>query len=326
MSNLLVNFAKAIDPAVRQVFNGDFKQGEKISEKICKVEKAEDYTTQIASNVNTSMAEIRSESSSVNYEDFLQGDYKGLTQYVYDKGIKISKKLMKWNKLGQIKSLVEGASMALNRRKQFDITKLLERGYLTTYTHTVDGSTTIDLTGGDGLALFTPSHATKRTSTAQSNRITDGTTVNMALSEAALEAAETVTSAAITDNSDQVISMNLGTLFVSRKLHWTAQRLIKTQKGRVGTPNNDVNMVFGRYELFRLDYMDSAYANYFFMKDEEINKKAGFMTMLVGADGEHDGPYIDFDTKAIKHSWEMEFAAGHNNWQSFLASKGTNAA
>lgn len=326
MSNLLVNFAKAVDPAVKQVFNGDFKSAEKQSEKICSVQKAEDYITEIGSNVNLTMADLRTEQSSVNYEDFLAGDSKNLTQYVYDRGVKISKKLMKWQKLGQIKALVEGASQALVKRKEFDITKLLERGFLTAYTHTQDGSAVIDLTGGDSLALFTPSHATKRTSTAQSNRIGDGTTVNMAFSEAALEAAETVTFAAITDNSDQVISASPDTLFVSRKNYWAAQRLLKTTKGRVGTPNNDINLVQGRYDLVKLDYLDAAYSAYFFLKDSELNKKVGFLTMLMGADGEHDGPYIDFDTKAIKHSWEMEFAAGHNNWQSFAGSKGTNAA
>ena len=147
----------------------------------------------------------------------------------------------------------------------------------------------------------------------------------MDLAEDALEANETVTFAAITDNSDQVISAAPDTLFVSRKKHWTAQRLLKTQRGQVGTPNNTMNILLGRYELVRLDYMSSTYAEYFFTKDSNLNKKAGFMTMLVGADGEHDGPFIDFDTKCIKHSWETEFAAGHNNWQSFTASKGTNA-
>jgi hypothetical protein len=326
MSNLIVNFAKAVDPAVKTVFNGDFKRAPKQSDKICYSQKAEDYITQIGSNVNLSMAEIRTEQNSVNYEDFLAGSSKNLTQYVYDRGIKISKKLMKWQKLGQIKQLVEGAAQALVRRKEFDITKLLERSFLTAYTHSVDGSTVIDLTGGDSLALISASHATTRTSTAQSNRISDGTTVNMAFGEAALEAEDTVTRAAITDNSDQVISSSADTLFISRKNMWAAERLLKTSKGRVGTPNNDVNLVQGKYELVRLDYMDSVYNSYFFLKDSELNRKAGFMLMLVGADGEHDGPYIDFDTKAIKHSWEMEYAAGHNNWQSFTGSKGTNAA
>lgn len=323
--NLLANFAKAVDPAVKMVFNGDYKRAPKQSDKICKVQKAEDYITEISSNVNLTMAALREENGSVNYEDFLQGDTKNLTQYTYDRGVKISKKLMKWNKLGQIKSLVEGAAQAIVRRKEFDITKLLERGYLTSYTHTVDGSTKVDLTGGDGLALFTTSHSTTRTSTAQSNVLTDGSTVNMDLAEDALEAAETYTFARITDESDQVISAAPDTIFFSRKKSWAVQRLLKSA-GRVGTPNNDVNLVQNRYTPVQLDYMDSAYAEYFFLKDSVINNKEGFMLMLLGADGEADGPYIDFDTKAIKYSWETELAAGHNNWQSFVGSKGTNAS
>lgn len=323
--NLLANFAKTIDPAVRVVFNGKFKRAVRVSESICNRMTAEDYITEMASNANVTMAALRDESASVNYEDFLASDSKNLTQYVYDKGVKISKKLMKWNKFGQIKQLVEGASLALVRRREFDITKLLERGFLTTYTHGIDGSTKIDLTGGDGLALFTPSHATTRTSTAQTNRITDGTTVNMSLSEASLEASETVTAPAITDNSDQVIDMKLTELFYSRKKQWQVDRLLKSA-GRTGTPNNDINLVQDRYTPHALPYMDTAYVEYYFMQDKEMNANPGFMTLLVGTDGEHDGPFIDFDTKTIKHSWEDEFAAGHNNWQSMLGAKGTNAA
>lgn len=325
MSNLLANFAKAIDPAVKTVFNGDFKAAPTYSDKICNKIKAEDYTTELGSNANLTMAKLRTEQASVNYEDFLQSDSKNLTQYTYDRGVKISKKLAKWQKLGQIKSLVQNAADAIVRRREFDITKLLERGFLTTYTHSVDGSTKIDLSGGGGLALFTASHSTTRTSTSVSNIITDGTTLNMDLAEDALEAAETYTFARITDNSDQVISATPDRAFVSRLNWWKLQRLLKTA-GRVGTPNNDINLVQGRYEPVRLDYMDSAYAAYFFLCDSTLNQKSGFLTMLMGEELSHDGPFIDFDTKCIKHSWEIEFAAGHNNWQSYAGSKGTNAA
>jgi len=75
-----------------------------------------------------------------------------------------------------------------------------------------------------------------------------------------------------------------------------------------------------------LPYLATAYNAYYFLKDSEINNKVGFLTMLNSVMGEHDGPYVDFDTKCIKHSWEDEDAAGHNNWQSYAASKGTNAA
>lgn len=323
--NVIVNFSKQVDPAVKLVFNGTFKQAVNNAEKICKVGKAEDYITEIGSNVNVGMAEYRSEAGGVNYEDFLQGDSKNLTQYVYDKGVKISKKLMKWNKLNQIRSLVAGAAMSVVRRREFDITKLLERGFATTYAHATDGSGLINLTGGDAKAEFASNHATKRSSTAQDNRINDGTTYNMDMAEDAFEAAEGVVAPSITDNSDQVIDTKYDTLFHSKKKAWAVGRLLKSA-GRVGTPNNDVNLVKGRYSAVELPYMDVSYAEYYFLKDTEMNNMEGFMTLLYGSEAgyEHDGPYIDFDTKAIKHSWEIEFAAGHNNWQSFAGSKGTN--
>ena len=95
MSSLLANFAKAVDPAVKTVFNSTFKAARTAASKICNVINAEDYITEIASNVGLGMAEFRAEQGGVNYQDFLAGNSKNLTQYVYDRGVKISKKLMK---------------------------------------------------------------------------------------------------------------------------------------------------------------------------------------------------------------------------------------
>jgi hypothetical protein len=324
MSALLVGFSRAIDPAVTVVFDGAYKQADTVYNKICSVKKAENYITEMGSNVGLSMARAKGDSDSITYEDFLQGDGKNLSQYEYHIGTKISRGLMKWNKLGQIKGLIQGAAQAVVRRREFDATKLLERGYTTSYTHATDGTTQISLTGGDSLAEFTASHTTTRSSSSVSNVITDGTDSNMDLAEDALEAAETVTAAAITDESDQTMTYKLDTLFVSRKKSWAAMRLLKTSSGRIGTPNNDINLVYGRYKLVVLDYMASAYADYWFLQDSSINAMEGHMTYLEGTPLEKDGPYVDFDTKAIKYSWMFEAAMGHNEWRDYLGSQGDN--
>lgn len=321
----LTEFSKAIDPAVNIVFNGQFKAAGDTYKDICSVSRTELYQEEIASNVGLTMAKLVTEQSSTQYESFLQGDNQILTQYEYRIGTQISKHLAKFNRLGQIKSLISAAGDAIGRRREFDITKLIERGDATAYTHTIDGSTVIDLTGGDGLALATASHSTKRSSTAQNNIIGDGTTLNMDLAEDALEAAETVIVPAITDESDQVMSYNLSRLFTSRKKSWSAMRLLKTSAGRVGTPNNDVNLIYGRYSLTVLPYMDAARANYWFLKDDAMNSMPGFMMYIESQGLEKDGPYIDFDTKGIKYSWSLMAAAGHNEWRSFLLSQGDNS-
>jgi len=326
MSAILVGFSRAIDPAVTVVFDGAYKQADTVYDKICNVKKADSYTTEMGSNVGLSMAKLKGDQSSIEYEDLLQGDGKNLTQYEYHIGTKISRGLMHWNKLGQIKGLIQQAALSIVRRREFDATKLLEQGFATSYTHSVDGSTVISLSGGDSVAEISASHSTTRSSTAVSNRITDGTTVNMDLAEDALEAAETVTAAAITDESDQTMVYKIDTLFTSRKKSWGAMRLLKTASGRVGTPNNDINLIYGRYKLVVLDYMSSSYADYWFLQDSAINKYEGHMTYLEGTPLEKDGPYIDFDTKAIKYSWMFEAGMGHNEWRDYLGSKGTNAA
>lgn len=315
-----------VDPAVTVVFNGVFRQAGQIHDKIFRVVKAQNYITETSSNVGLTKARYRSEQDSITYEDFLQGDGKNLTQYEYAVGTKISSKLAKWNKLGQVKALVSSAANAVARRRAFDATKKLERASATSYTHATDGSTLIDLTGGDGLALQTSAHTTTRSATSISNVIRDGTTSNMDLAEDALEAAETVTAPAITDESDEPMEYELDTLFTSRKNSWKAMRLLKTSAGRVGTPNHDINLVYGRYQYYKLPYMDTAYDDYFFLTDKKMNDsiEAGLL-YVEGSNGiEKDGPYVDFDTKTIKYSWSYEVAFGHNEWRPVLVSQGDN--
>jgi len=320
----LTEFSKAIDPAVNIVFDGNFKAAGETYKDICSVGKSDLYQEEISSNVGLTMARLKTEQASLEYESFLQGDNQVLTQYEYSIGTQITKHLAKFQRLNQIKGLIANAGSAIGRRREFDITKLLERCSATSYTHSIDGSTVIDLTGGDSLALQSASHTTMRSATSISNVIGDGTTSNMDLAEDSLEAAETVTAPAITDESDQVVQYNLSRLFCARKKSWTAMRLLKTSAGRVGTPNNDVNLIQGRYALTVLPYMDAAYADYWFLKDDAMNNLPGFMMYLESQGVEKDGPYIDFDTKGIKYSWSLMAAAGHNEWRSFLCSQGDN--
>lgn len=326
MSALVAAFSRMVDPAVVIVFNGVFRQAGKIHDKIFRVVKAQHYITETSSNVGLTKARYRPEQDSITYEEFLQGDGKNFTQYEYAVGTKISNKLAKWNKLGTVKALVASSANAVVRRQQFDATKKLERADATSYTHATDGSTLIDLTGGDGLALQSAVHTTTRSSTSVSNVIRDGTTSNMDLAEDALEAAETVTAPAVTDESDEVIEYELSDLFVSRNNWWIAMRLVKTSAGRVGTPNNDINLVYGRYKVHRLPYMDTARDEYWFLMDRMMNEsiEAGLL-YIEGSNGvEKDGPFVDFDTKTIKYSWSFEAAFGHNEWRPVLVSQGDN--
>lgn len=173
----ITEFSKAVDPAVNVIFDGAFKQVPSSYASVAADSKSDIYTTEMSSNVGSSMASIFEEQDSITYEAYKQGNGKNLTQFAIGLGVQISKILWKFQRLNQIKSMVTNTAQALARRREFDVTKLVERGFATSYTHAQDGSTKISLTGGDSLALFTPSHATVRSSTAQSNRITDGTTV-----------------------------------------------------------------------------------------------------------------------------------------------------
>ncbi len=322
---LLTNFSKAIDPAVNIVFDGSFKAAGEVYKDICNVNRTELYQEELASNVGLSMARLVTEQASTEYEAILQGDNNVLTQYEYRVGTQISKHLAKFQRLNQIKGLIAKQGDAIGRRREFDVTKLVERHASTSYTHGTDGSTVIDLAGGDALALGVTTHSTMRSSTAQSNLCYDGTTYNMDLAEDALEAVETYVVPRITDESDQVIQYNLSRLFCSRSKSWAAMRLLKTSAGRVGTPNNDINLIYGRYSLSVLNYMDASYGNYWYLKDDAMNSLPSMMMYFESQGVNKGGPYVDFDSKGIKYSWDIIFAAGHNEWRPYICSSGANA-
>lgn len=151
------------------------------------------------------------------------------------------------------------------------------------------------------------------------------TTYNMDLAEDALEAAETYVIPRITDEADQVMILKPNRLFYHPSNEWKVSRLLRTTAGRVGTPNNDVNLVQGRYNPTPLWYMDSARAAYWMLKDDDMNNMPGHMVYLESQGLQKDGPYIDFDTKGIKYSWDILYGAGHNEWRSYPAcSQGDN--
>ncbi len=325
----ITEFSRSVDPAVNTVFNGNFKQVPTTYKDVASVSKTDIFTTEMTTNVGASMASERTEQASLTFEAFLQGDGKNLPQFEVAHGVQVSKHLWKFQRLNQIRSLVANTAQAVARRREFDTTKLLERGFDTSYTHEVDGSTKISLTGGDSLALFSASHATTRSSTAQTNIIGDGNTVNMDLAEDALEGAETIIAPDIDDNSDQVIAYNLDMLLVPRSLTWVAQRLLQST-GRVGTNNNDVNLLKGRYKLVTLPFhsISSTFSTAFYLKDSSMNNMEGFVSYIESQPVMRDegSPFVDFDTKSIKWSWSLMYTLGHNNYQSVLGSKGKNVA
>lgn len=167
-------FSKAIDPAVDIVFNGAYKAAGEVYKDICNVMKTTLYQEELSSNVGLTMARSKVDQGSITYESLLQGDNNIITQYEYAVGTQITKQLAKFNRLNQIKGLIASQGSAIGRRREFDITKLIERFDATSYTHSVDYSTRIDLTGGDSLALGVTNHTTTRSSTSQNNVVYDG--------------------------------------------------------------------------------------------------------------------------------------------------------
>src|SRR3990167_4064520 len=106
----LRNFSKAVDPAVESSFNGAFEQAGKTYSIIADVRKASNFDTEMAQNVNLSMANLVTEQAAADYEAFLAGPAQSLRQYEYRIGTQISKHLSKFNKLNQVGKLVTGAA------------------------------------------------------------------------------------------------------------------------------------------------------------------------------------------------------------------------
>lgn len=120
--------------------------------------------------------------------------------------IDITQEMRDENRYPEVGALITNLTHFCPQRIELDATHPLTFGTATSYTN-MDGET-VDITGGDGLAVFSTVHTLKYSSTTWSNRVSG----DPVFSRGALEAAELLTTTDILSNFGERRVMNFNTI------------------------------------------------------------------------------------------------------------------
>ena len=269
------------------------------------------------------------ENAAVTAASPVQGFDKTYTQVQY--GVLISFTKMVWFfgiKKRKIEEIVNEARKACEDLRELRCAERLENSFSSTYQAVdISGNYLVTVTGGDGQPFVSASHTREDGGTAWSNRVTDGTTVNMDFEYDALKAAHR-TAALQVGPTGKPLNVMLDTLVVTRgfAVHNRAVEILGAiNKGWIpGSADRDQSGV-PNYKIIALPWITTN-TSYWWMFDSSMkNQKYGLQykeSMPISL----EGPNVVFKTGEIQHKATMMFDIGHNDPRGWVGSKNTNAA
>lgn len=326
--------ADLLDPAIQQIFvkSSDI-------EKTTYYDKYYNIETGVSDRVlkDSSISAFGEasrivENAVITAESPVQGFDISYTQVEYGKLASFTKQMWAFGiKKRDVVSIVQDLKGACLRHKEKLCGDGLDQSYNSSYTVTDDsGSYTRTIAGGDTAAFVSASHTREDGGTAWSNRVSDGTTVNMDLDYDAIKAAHR-TAALIKDPKGNTMDINLDTIVVRRghANEFRAREILGAVKagGKSSIPGAADNDAAGvpAYTIIATPWI-TTYTGYWWMTDSSMKgQKFGFQLkqsqpiML-------EGPNKVFKTGEIQYKATEMYDLGFNDSRSWVGSKGTNAS
>ena len=288
-----------------------------------------DYEVRDSSISGLGYAGRITENAAVTAASPVQGFDKTYTQVQY--GILMSFTKMVWFfgiKKRKIEQIVEEARSAVADLRELRCADRLDQSYNTTYNATdISGNYLVTVTGGDAAAYISASHTREDGGTAWSNRVTDGTTVNMDFEYDALKAAHR-TAALQVGPTGKPLNINLDTLVVSRgyAVHNRAVEILGAiNRGWIpGSANRDASGV-PNYKIIALPWITTNTAYWWMFDSTKKGPRYGLQykeAMPISL----EGPNVVFKTGEIQYKATSVFDLGFSDARGWCGSRGTNAA
>ncbi len=230
----------------------------------------------------------------------------------------------------KMESVVRELLNALLRKRERLAAEMVNNAHLTSYSASgLNGTTTITLTGGDGLAAASASHTREDGGANWSNIVTtESGTLNPAFDYDAIKAAHR-TAANIPDPKGNPMMLNLDTLVCTKgsAVHFRALEIKKAiATGKIpGSADNDGSGV-ADFAIIALPPQYLTNVAYWAMFDSsKKGDEFGYQYK------ESVGPTLDpvnvvYLTKELQYTAYMAYDMGFNDMRIFVFSKGTNAA
>lgn len=337
----LSDAADLIDLSIQDIFLKGSVQETRLFEKYYNVDDSvTDYYVKDSSLSGLSYAGRIVENAAVTAQSPVQGYDKTYTQVQF--GILLSFTKFMWFfgiKKRNLEKITNEARKACNDLRERRCADRLDNSYSTSYlADDISGNYTVSTIGGDGLSFVSASHTREDGGANWNNRVTDGSTVNMAFEYNGLKAAFR-TAALQVDPRGKPMNVNLTTLVCARgySVHNRALEILgamnrgfipgSADRDGVGTPVIPQNGGSGvaTYSIIALPWINTN-TGYWWMFDSSMKNDTYGLQYKESQPIQLEGPNVVFKTGEIQYKATMMFDIGHNDARGWVGSKATNAA
>ena len=326
----LSDAADLIDVSIQQIWLKGSEKESRMFEQYYNVETGvTDYYTKDSSLTGLGYAGRIVENAAVTAASPVQGFDKTYTQVAFGVLLSFTKQMWFFGiKKRNLERVTDEARKACSDLRELRCADRLDQAFATSYTASdISGNYSVTTTGGDGLAFISNAHTREDGGTAWNNRVTDGTTVNMAFEYNALKAANR-TAALVLGPIGKPTNIKLDTFVCSRgfAVHNRAVEILGAiGKGWIpGSADRDGSAVPG-FKIIALPWVTTNTA-FWFMFDSTMKNGTYGLQYKESMPIELEGPNIVFKTGEIQYKASMMFDIGHNDSRGWVGSKNTNAA
>lgn len=325
----LSDAADLIDVSIQQIWLKDSEKESRMFEQYYNVETGVvDYYTKDSSLTGLGYAGRITENAAITAVSPVQGFDVTYTQVNYGVVLSFTKQMWFFGiKKRNLEKITDEARKSCSDLRELRCADRLDNSFSTSYTaDDTSGNYAVTITGGDALAFISASHTREDGGTAWSNRVTDGTTVNMDFEYDALKAANR-TAALITGPRGKPTNIKLDTLVVSRGFavhHRAVEILGAMNRGYIpGSADRD-SAGIGTYKIIALPWITTN-TLYWWMLDSTMKNATYGLQYKESQPIDLEGPNIVFRTGEIQYKATTMFDIGFNDSRGWVASKNTNA-
>ena len=227
-----------------------------------------------------------------------------------------------------LEEVTQEARNACSDLRELRCADRLDNSFDTSYTaQDISGNYAVTTTGGDTSAFIVSTHTREDGGAAWSNRVTDGTTVNMDWEYDALKAAFR-TAALITNPVGKPTNINLDTFVCSRgfSTHNRAiEMLAAMNRGFMpGSADRDGSGV-PTFKVIASPWITTNTLYWWMFDSSKKNSRYG-LQYKESQPISLTGPNVVFKTEEVQYKATLMFDLGHNDSRNWVGSKNTNAA
>ena len=291
------------------------------------VEPVTDYIVKDSSITSIDAFSRIPEHGSIPADSPHQGFDKSYTQMFFSGMLRVTRQLWRYGiQARRLENMVTELKNNAIRFKEQVLANVWINGGSTSYTETQGKfAYAVTNTGGDGLAFQSNAHTREDGGNNWSNRVTDGTTINMDFDYDAWKAA-LQTAQAILGGVGEILDVKLDKLLCKKEssVHHRAQEILTSiRKGeKPGTADRD-GAIANAFDIVANPYFSSDIVWGAF-DSSKVGPRFG-LQLKQGMPLQLDPQFIDYDTKEIKYSAGNDFTYGFNDVRNHVRSTGANA-